>query len=187
MVRPLQRLPFTNDRRYEIHGGQPALDERAGWVRTPPPNARPPRRCPRPPHPNKSRSDCKFCWASKRISWPRAKLILGIKAVSIILPIHAGQRRTYLRIKPIHVCPPPELHHAKSDGSPLAHPSCSVRRSRPLLLRDPRVLRANSVLKKTGRGSHRSWRGAGTARQSQPRQQLSRPERKKFHHPQFPA
>ena len=38
--------------------------------------------------------------------------------------------------------------------------SCGFRRSRTLLLRDPRVLRTSSVLKKLGRDSHRPRRGA---------------------------
>ena len=36
---------------------------------------------------------------------------------------------------------------------------CSLRRSRPLLLRDHRVLRTSSVLKKLRRSSHRPWPG----------------------------
>ena len=45
---------------------------------------------------------------------------LGIKAVSTFLPIHAVQRRTYLRMNGIHVCPLLELQITTSDGWPLA-------------------------------------------------------------------
>jgi len=49
------------------------------------------------------------------------ELIPEIKAVSSILPIHAGLHRTYLRMSRIQACPLLELQHAASDGSPLAH------------------------------------------------------------------
>ena len=45
----------------------------------------------------------KSATASRRISSSRANLILEIKSVTTILPIHTVQLRTYLRMSGIHV------------------------------------------------------------------------------------